>query len=284
MYNKRRRSLMSRVGREGVSDVIQGLFPKVSKAGIAPKLEKGKAAIALASGKLCKIVADVVGKASTLGVRRLYGYVLHNPVVASLLMLLGLGSLVVLLSYSSYDRDFWRNVKVEAHGMVFNALVVGILVLWFTERGWRRNRVQRCKDEIDDLRAWEDEQATHRIRGNIVRLNREGITEIDLHRCYLRNVRLPDANLEGALLWAANLEGALLWAANLKEAQLGKANLKGARMVRANLKGADLRQANLKGADLRQANLEGADLEGANLEGAKLPTHLPSEKQFQDDF
>jgi hypothetical protein len=253
MYNKRRRSLMSRVGREGVSDVIQGLFPKVSKAGIAPKLEKGKAAIALASGKLCKIVADVVGKASTLGVRRLYGYVLHNPVVASLLMLLGLGSLVVLLSYSSYDRDFWRNVKVE---------------------GWRRNRVQRCKDEIDDLRAWEDEQATHRIRGNIVRLNREGITEIDLHRCYLRNVRLPDANLEGALLWAANLEGALLWAANLKEAQLGKANLKGARMVRANLKGADLRQANLKGADLRQANLEGADLEGANLEGAKLPTHL----------
>jgi uncharacterized protein YjbI with pentapeptide repeats len=94
--------------------------------------------------------------------------------------------------------------------------------------------------------------------------------EADLQGANLQGANLRGAQLQGADLLDANIERADLLGANLLRANLLRANLQNAQLGRANLERANLREANLEGALLFRANLEGALLWGANLEGADL--------------
>ncbi|MFF7388921.1 pentapeptide repeat-containing protein [Streptomyces scabiei] len=93
---------------------------------------------------------------------------------------------------------------------------------------------------------------------------------LDFHDLHLRNAKLNQADLTGAILSDADLD----WA-NLTEASLNRANLHGTELVRANLHKADLTMARmdgakLSGADLSEAKLAGADLAGASINEANL--------------
>jgi uncharacterized protein YjbI with pentapeptide repeats len=171
------------------------------------------------------------------------------------------------------------------------------------EEKWLGSR--RYQEEIDDLREWDNDEAAHRIADNIKELNRSGVTDIRLERCYLvradlervdlseadlsyanlkqaelreasllsAKLRLADlnnANLEAANLRQADLRQASLFNAKLRQADLSGANLSHADLRQADLSSANLREANLSHADLGQANLSGADLREANLSGTKL--------------
>ncbi len=65
-----------------------------------------------------------------------------------------------------------ENVFVKAHGMLFDILVIGILILFLSKLAEKRIANQRYLDEIDDFRDWESDEAAHRIAGNIRRLNK----------------------------------------------------------------------------------------------------------------
>lgn len=124
----------------------------------------------------------------------------------------------------------------------------------------RRQTIKRYREEIEDFLGWNADEAKFRIVGNIKRLNRLGITDINLRGAHLKKVDLKRANLQGADLIDANLE----------EANLCESNLKGANLWRINLKGANLWMAKLQGANLQFANLEEANLCGANLQKTVL--------------
>jgi len=216
--------------------------------------------------------------------------ILANPLLISALTLAIVLALIVTLSYQHYNASFWRDMLVEAHGMLMDIVVFGIFLLWLNQKRDEKLVVQKYQEEIDDLRGWPSELAARRIRGNIRRLNKNRVTQIDLGRCYLRGVNLEEVNLERSILRQADLEKAQLAAANFRHADLDGANLQGANLQKiylweaslqsadlrladlqgANLGGADLWEANLQDADLRLANLEGANLEGAFLRGANL--------------
>ena len=197
----------------------------------------------------------------------------------------------ILRYYSSKFTDFSSSdLLVEAHGMLFDLIVFGIILSIYEHYRGRVDRIERYNDEIDDFRGWDSKEAAHRIAGCIKRLNREGVTQMDLSYCYLSKIDLmqktfeegfrKSATLEEAYFWAANLKGPnLSWSdlqgVNLEEAILNIAVFNEVNLERANLQGAfligsDLSEANLKGANLKGANLEGADLKGANLERADL--------------
>ena len=175
---------------------------------------------------------------------------------------------------SPYNKEFIRDILVEAHGMLFDILIIGTFIFALqslVEKKREKNRnIQRWEEEIDDYRYWPGEEAAHRIAGIVRRLNKQNVTSIDLSNCFLKGADLRSTNLEGASLWVANLEGAKLWVTNLKEADLEYANMQGANLKGANMQGALLYCANLKGALLVEANLEGAILNEVNLEGAIL--------------
>jgi BTB/POZ domain-containing protein KCTD9 len=197
--------------------------------------------------------------------------------------------------FYNQEEPWWLGVLGEAHGMLFDILILGVLLTYMSTRAEERQKIERYNEEIEDFLGWDEKEATYRIVGNIKRINRLGKSPKNLQNAFLAKANLRQANLMGAELMGANLCkadlieadlmgadlmgvnlcGTYIWGANLSGADLSKANLRKAELIEANLMGADFREANLmfadlEGADLGGANLEGANLEGANLEGANL--------------
>jgi Pentapeptide repeats (8 copies) len=169
-----------------------------------------------------------------------------------------------------FKNSFLGGILVEAHGMLMDIFVFGILVTLYEESTKNRNEIKRLHEEIDDYRRWDEPEAMYRIVGCIKRLNKKGESRIELHETYLNGAVLSGVRLQNANLWGVRLENAFLNGANLQEADLRHAYLQGAYLEKANLQGADLQGAGLERADLEGADLRRANLQGANLLGAKL--------------
>ncbi|WP_246070048.1 pentapeptide repeat-containing protein [Mangrovivirga cuniculi] len=225
----------------------------------------------------------------------------ENPILTASLVLLGASLVVFLLSFDYYltHPDAFREaILAEAHGMLFDLAIIGILLYWLNQKGEERQRIKTYKDEIDDFRLWESDEAAFRTVGNIKRLNRHKIYNINLVNTHLartnlnyvilKGSNLNNSNLSGSKLIESNLENARLNQTDFENANLNQANLqkayasgaifKDAFMIKANFRGAflikadfnngflmesDLREAYLTGADFAQANLYKADLRGA---------------------
>ena len=175
-----------------------------------------------------------------------------------------------------YLNEGWFNdVLVEAHGMWFDILVLG-LVLTLLSVGTERNQnIQRYNEEIEDFLGWNSDEAAYRITGNVRRLQRLGVNPNTLARAYLQEmdlqrIFLKDCNLCQSILRFADLRSANLSGTDLSNADLSGADLSGATLTDAILTNAILRGAILEGADMRNARLVNADLRKANLRKAKM--------------
>ena len=207
----------------------------------------------------------------------------ENPILTSLLVLIIVSGLVISLSVPYYIHDFddfYQQILAEAHGMLFDIAVIGILILWLNNQGEKRRRINMYVDEIDDFRLWDSEEAAYRTAGNIKRLNRHGIYDLNLADCYLVRTNLNYVNLSGANLNLAKVSHAQLIGCILEESRLNQTKFEQANMNHANLKkayanGADFNSAFLISADfegsyLIKANFENAILMEANLKGCDL--------------
>lgn len=217
----------------------------------------------------------------------------EHPVLTSCLVLFGLALIVFGLSYSYYVEDYYNfvgQVLAEAHGMLFDIAVIGILIYWLNENGQKRMRIRTYLDEIEDFRLWESEEAAFRTAGNIKRLNRYRKCKLDLVNCYLTRTNLSNVILEGANLNSANITHSNLiqcslanarmnqtdfQSSNLNQANLSRSYASGANfsstfLIKTNLEGAFLIKANFENALLTEANLRGSVLMGANLKNANL--------------
>lgn len=234
--------------------------------------------------------------------KNLFDEVVEKPLLTTSLVLLLVTLLVLGLSLKYYINDFdsfWAQILAEAHGMIFDIAVIGILIFWLNQNGETRQRIRTYRDEIDDFRLWESEEAAFRTVGNIKRLNRHQIHEINLVNCYLartnlnyvnlkgsninssnmsnsslietnlENTRLNQTNLENSNLNQANLKGAYASGANFKDAFLIKAQFENAFLIKASFKNAFLMESNLQGSYLMGADFENASLYKADLRGAK---------------
>jgi hypothetical protein len=181
--------------------------------------------------------------------------------------------LVIGLSLPYYLSDFdsfIAQVLAEAHGMIFDIAVIGILIFWLNQNGEIRQRIRTYKDEIDDFRLWESEEAAFRTVGNIKRLNRHKIHDINLVNCYLPRTNLNYANLMGSNLNSANVSQSSLIEANLENARLNQTNFENSNLNQANMKGAYASGANFKDAFLIKTQFESAFLIKANFSNAFL--------------
>ena len=117
-----------------------------------------------------------------------FNSIIEKPLLTSTIVLVVVTILVLGLSMPYYVHDFKSfipQVLAEAHGMIFDIAVIGILIFWLNKSGETRQRIRTYKDEIDDFRLWESEEAAFRTVGNIKRLNRHKIHEINLVNCFL---------------------------------------------------------------------------------------------------
>lgn len=199
--------------------------------------------------------------------------VIEKPLLTAALVLMGVSIIVFSLSLKYYLNDFdafWAQILAEAHGMIFDIAVIGILLFWLNQNGEIRQRIRTYKDEIDDFRLWESEEAAFRTVGNLKRLNRHKIHEINLVNCYLARTNLNYVNLKGSNLNSANISNSSLIETNLENTRLNQTNLENSNLNQVNLKGAYASGANFKDAFLIKAQFEGAFLIKTNFKNAFL--------------
>ena len=219
--------------------------------------------------------------------------IIEKPLLTSSIVLIVVAIIVLSLSLPDYLHDFDSfipQVLAEAHGMIFDIAVFSILIFWLNQNGERRQRIRTYKDEIDDFRLWESEEAAFRTVGNIKRLNRHKIHEINLVNCHLPRTNLNYVNLSGSNLNSANISQSTLIEANLENARLNQTNFENSNLNQANLKsayasgaifkdsfmikaqfdGAFLIKANFNNAFLMEANLQNCYVMGADFENASL--------------
>jgi uncharacterized protein YjbI with pentapeptide repeats len=197
----------------------------------------------------------------------------EKPLLTSLIVLLTVTVLVVSLSINFYLNDFdkfWEQILVEMHGMIFDIAIIGILLFWLNQNGEIRQRIRTYRDEIDDFRLLESDEAAFRMVGNIKRLNRHKIHEINLVNCYLARTHLSYINLKGSNMNSVNLSSASLLETNLENTRLNQTNFENANLNQANLKAAYASGANFKDAFLIKTQFESAFLIKTNFTNAYL--------------
>jgi uncharacterized protein YjbI with pentapeptide repeats len=202
-----------------------------------------------------------------------YNSVIEKPLLTSTIVLFTVAFIVIGLSLPYYINEFdtfIQQVLAEAHGMIFDIAVIGILIFWLNQNGEVRQRIRTYKDEIDDFRLWESEEAAFRTVGNIKRLNRHKIHEVNLVNCFLPRTNLNYVNLAGSNLNSANISQSSLIEANLENARLNQTNFENSNLNQAMLKGAYASGANFKDAFLIKSQFENAFLIKANFSNAFL--------------
>ena len=203
----------------------------------------------------------------------LYNDVVEKPLLTTSIVLILVIVLVLSLSFTYYIHEFntfWPQILAEAHGMIFDIAIIGLLLFWLNQNGEVRQRIRTYKDEIDDFRLWESEEAAFRTVGNIKRLNRHKIHEINLVNCHLNRTNLSYVNLKGSNLNSADISNSSLIETNLENTRLNQTNLENSNLNQANLKGAYASGANFKDAFLIKSQFENAFIIKANFTNAFL--------------
>lgn len=206
-------------------------------------------------------------------ISEIFNSIIEKPLLTSSLVLLIVTIVVLGLSFRYYLEDFdtfIQQVLAEAHGMIFDIAVIGILIFWLNHNGEIRQRIRTYKDEIDDFRLWESEEAAFRTVGNIKRLNRHKIHEINLVNCYLPRTNLNYVNLSGSNLNSSNVTQSSLIECNFENARLNQTNFESSNLNQANMKGAYASGANFKDAFMIKTNFDGAFLIKASFRNAFL--------------
>jgi BTB/POZ domain-containing protein KCTD9 len=199
--------------------------------------------------------------------------VVEKPLLTSAIVLFCVAVVVIGLSLSYYIEDFhnfFGQILAQAHGMIFDIAVIGILLFWLNQNGETRQRIRTYKDEIDDFRLWESEEAAFRTVGNIKRLNRHKIYEINLVNCHLMRTNLSHVNLKASNLNSANLSNSSLIETNLENTRLNQTNFENSNLNQALLRGAYASGANFKDAFLIKADFENSFLIKTNFKNAYL--------------
>lgn len=180
-----------------------------------------------------------------------------NPIYTAVAVTI-LALIVIVIATSavfSYNLNFLEDIFVEAHGMLFDLIVIGVFILWLDKKREGKLEIKRYREEIDIYRGWESKEAAYRTSAAIRKLNECNVTDMDLH-----NVYLDEMNLDGLDFRGANLSEASLVRANLSKALFDRADLTSANFTYANLEGASFRETDLLCAKFDEADMQGADL------------------------
>ena len=182
-----------------------------------------------------------------------------------------------------YKLDYKNDVLVEAHGLLFDLIVFGILLSVYDsiksdeekkkqEADDKSQKIERYIEEIDDFRRWKSEEAKIRIRGNIYRLNKLNHTKLDLAYIKLDQLDLKDLKLSESNLFQNDFSNSNLANSEFKNITCSASNFIGrdtfllnAYFNDSHIQYSNFQGAYLNGADFSNAKLSSIDFRGANL-------------------
>lgn len=190
---------------------------------------------------------------------------------------------LILLVLDVYFLESWKDVLVEAHGVVFDIILLGIGLYVITSKNENKTRINILEQELDDYRGHESDEAGFNVRKIIRELRERGVTVVDLENLHLgycdRNIIIDAiknkayiASLEFADLMSENFEGEEFPGVCFKNSQLIEVNftnayLKDCDLSESYLEGVNFRNAFMMGVSLKNSYVGGANFKNANLHG-----------------
>jgi len=213
-----------------------------------------------------------------------------SAIVLNATLFIILSTIIFGFSYQYFRNnptEFFEQFLFASYGMILDIAVIGILITWITERREKKYRIQSYMNEIDDFRSWVSEESMFRTVGNIKRLNKNSITEMNLVDCTLRNINLNYANLTSSNLNSADISNSTLIGAKLNNCRMNQtnfenSNLNQAELINAFATGSNFKDSYLIKCDFRKAYLIKANFENAFLIEADLKDAIVSDAVFRN--
>lgn len=222
---------------------------------------------------------------------------------------IGIAFLILIPLGWSYEINYKDDVLVEAHGLLFDLLVFGILWSWYDtmkkqdendkkEENERRLRIERHQEQIDYLRHWKSDEAKFIIRGHIQSLNKERVTKIDMSHIDIsgpenegsQKLRIENLELDESELFRSNLSYLTLPKASFNSTTDNlRSEFVGAFIPRGKFKSChlietDFSRAMLAGADFTNSTIVDVSFKKAHLEGIVFKNLTISNATFDDDI
>lgn len=177
-------------------------------------------------------------------------------------------------TWGLYSQPFFENVLVEAHGMVLDLLVIGLIIYLFQRSRDRADLRDEKLQDIEDLRHYRGEDAGYRIYGELRRLAALGVSEVTI-----ATARMANVSIKGLKLRNSNAQGLVLSKSSLRDCDFSGCDFEGGvfldvRAKRTSFRAAKLIRAKLAGAQFRGCDFSGADLTGADFSNADLSSAI----------
>lgn len=221
---------------------------------------------------------------SLLSCRLKYEIPNYAAIIFFILLALLFGVLIIILDFNDTKFDF-HDILVEAHGLIFDLIVFGIIITVFEFIRNRKEKKSRYNEDIEDLLGWENEEAKVKILAKIKRLYELGQRKFFLSNAYLKSADLNYYDLSNSVITFANIENGSFIRSFLKNVNLTASKMKSCyftntEFINSQLIQSDCRKAfftcsvfidsNLNNIDCREAVFSGCEFEKSNLEGMKL--------------
>lgn len=209
-------------------------------------------------------------KMNSKWLNKLWDELTTNNVKLSVVMLLIAILVFCLISFFSTNslEEFIQGIHVELFGILFDVVVLVLLFNWINSHGEKKQRINRYQEEIEDFRHWNSEEGKFRIRGNIKRLNKEGVSKIDLTFVNISNGNIQ--NSQQLDFSGIKLDESRLLQSNLTNLRMPNSSFNGitdhySKFIETGLLYAKFQNCHLQGTDFTKAFLHGADFSGSVL-------------------
>ena len=191
------------------------------------------------------------------------------PTLTSFLFLVILLSILtfIKIKYFNTYEDFKEGLLVEFYGTAFEVFIIGFLILWVNGKGLTNKENQNFQQDLYDFQRMDSLESMLLKIISIRRLNRNGITNIDLEKNILLNVDLQGVNLSSA---------------NLKNSRFEGCNFKNAIFHESNFQNSDLTNSDFTNADFTNADLTNTIITPAQLKKAKTLYKTKLDKNILD--
>ncbi|MCR9654140.1 pentapeptide repeat-containing protein [Vibrio parahaemolyticus] len=201
-----------------------------------------------------------------------------------------------------YNRAFWENFLVEAHGFLLDFIVFGVLVFSLdrlrssrevTQKLARQKQEEkeRMEEELSDYAALDMPELNLRKIGHIKRLQRSGverfdITQLTINACnikglvfsahsrligmqlqngHMNTIKFEYVSMKSSFFNGTTIRSCVWNNCDLRKLVLKDCKAKGTTFVDCQMAGADLRNADLTGAVFTNSSMENVKFEGAIL-------------------
>lgn len=166
-----------------------------------------------------------------------------------------------------FVSNFFQNIIIEAHGIVPDLLIFGILMTIYEK--WR-SKVEVHRGSIEEYLGQNTPEATAGILRIIREMNQLDASRFQLSECSLAEQDLRHADFTGSSFHRVNFEAADLTLVEMDNCRLRDINFTDAVLRSVTFSGSELDKINFTGAKLNDINFQKADLRSVNFTNADL--------------